>query len=255
MAFLMVASMCLGMTACVDKSPEAVVTTTTTTTVIETTTTTVTTTTTSSTVAKSTVPTPTVSYPPVGETTCLLLVNSTHPLSSKYVPNLVKIPSKYLNGSLNQVAREMYSSLIAMMDAARADGVSIYVRSPYRSYSSQNSLFRNKRNSLMNRGMSKEEAEKEAARFIAYPGTSEHQSGLAVDFNVADSEFEQQPAFTWLKQHAAEYGFIMRYPAEKSEITGIIYEPWHWRYVGREAAEEINRLGLALEEYVELVGE
>lgn len=248
-SFVTAVCCCLSLTACVAESQEMVATTT------STSTTTTTTTTASTTTQKATVASPMVSNPPIGETTCLLLVNSTHPLPSNYVPNLVKIPSKYLNGSLNQVAREMYPSLIAMMDAARADGVSLYVRSPYRSYSTQNTLFKNKRNSYINRGMSKEEAEKEAARFIAYPGTSEHQSGLAVDFNVADSEFEQQPAFTWLTENAADYGFIMRYPEEKSDVTGIIYEPWHWRYVGKKAAEEINRTGLTLEEYVELMGE
>lgn len=78
--------------------------------------------------------------------------------------------------------------------------------------------------------------------------------GLAVDFNDAETTFESTKAFSWLKQNAEDYGFIMRYPKDKEDITKITYEPWHWRYVGKDNAKEMNRLGMCLEEYVEYLG-
>lgn len=97
--------------------------------------------------------------------------------------------------------------------------------------------------------MDSSEAEAVAANSIARPGSSEHSTGLAIDFNGVSEEFDTTPEYRWLMKHAADYGFILRYAEEKESITGIRFEPWHFRYVGSEHAREINRLGLCLEEY------
>ncbi len=138
------------------------------------------------------------------------------------------------------------------MKAAWADGVQLYVRSPYRSYNTQKYLFNKKVQRVINAGTPADQAEAVAAQAVARPGTSEHQTGLAIDFNIADSEFEQMPAYGWMKEHAADYGFIMRYPKDKIDITGVMYESWHWRFVGINVAKEINTLGVTLEEYLAL---
>lgn len=96
-----------------------------------------------------------------------------------------------------------------------------------------------------------EEAEALTARSIGEPYKSEHNIGLAVDFNDVNYAFENEKAFTWLMENAENYGFILRYPADKEDITKIKYEPWHWRYVGPEYAKEMNDLGFCLEEYIE----
>ena len=104
---------------------------------------------------------------------------------------------------------------------------------------------------MTNKGLAKDKAEEEAAKTVARPGTSEHQTGLAIDFNVSSSEFDNSPAFKWMVKNAENYGFILRYPEDKTDITGIMYESWHWRFVGINTAKEINSLGLTLEEYLE----
>jgi len=183
----------------------------------------------------------------------LLLVNANNPLSADFNHNvdMASLDNTYINGSLRQVDKDMYPYLVAMLDAARNDGVWMCVCSPYRSYNVQNRLFRNKVTRVINAGTPADEAEAVAARSVARPGTSEHQTGLAVDINTASSVFESQPAFKWLKEHGEEYGFILRYPKDKMDVTGIIYEPWHWRFVGINVAKEMNSLGLTLEEYLE----
>ena len=107
----------------------------------------------------------------------------------------------------------------------------------------------------MGQGYSREAAEAEAGKVVAVPGTSEHQLGLALDIvdlnnQNLDTSQEDTPVQKWLIEHSWEYGFILRYPNDKSEITGIIYEPWHYRYVGRDAAREIHERGVCLEEYL-----
>lgn len=229
---------------------ETTVTTTTVTTTVTTTTTTIkpqaapTKTTTATTTTAPFVPDPSYSR--------LLLVNAEHPLPSGFdsTVSLTAIPSKYLNGSLNQIDREIYPYVIALLEAARADGVKLYVRSPYRSYATQNTLFKNKVSKVIAAGTPKDQAEAKAAQAVARPGTSEHQTGLAIDFNVASSTFDNSPGFKWLKEHAADYGFILRYPKDKTDITGIMYESWHWRFVGINVAKEINAADLTLEEYL-----
>ncbi len=201
----------------------------------------------------------TPSYPDVGPNgldanfSKLLLVNGEHPLPEDYdyEGNLTTIPDKYINGSLKQIDKEVWPYMKAMIEAAWEDGVKLYVWSPYRSYATQNMLFQNRVNKVKTADMTKEEAEALAATVVARPGTSEHHTGLAADFNMASSEFENTPMYEWMQQHAADYGFIMRYRGDKQEITGVIHESWHYRFVGINVAKEINRLDLCLEEYVE----
>ena len=95
-------------------------------------------------------------------------------------------------------------------------------------------------------------AEAEAATVVARPGTSEHHTGLAADFNMADDKFETTEMYRWMQEHAADYGFIMRYSGEKQSVTGVIHESWHYRFVGREAATEIMKRGITLEEFLSM---
>lgn len=187
--------------------------------------------------------------------TNLLLVNSQNPLPEDYAgeQNLITVEEKYINGNLRQINKEIWPYMKAMIEAAWADGVELYIWSPYRSYETQNKLYQNKVNKLIESGLDNQQAEAEAATVVARPGTSEHQTGLCADFNMANSKFEQTKEFAWMKENAADYGFIMRYSAEKQPITGVIHESWHWRFVGINAAKEMNELGLCLEEYVEYI--
>lgn len=187
--------------------------------------------------------------------TDLLLVNGDNPLpqDSDYASNLATIDDKYRQPGydLNQINKNVYPYMQAMCEAAWADGVELKVCSPYRSYSIQQTLFNRQVQKWKNNGYSDAEADKKAATIVARPGTSEHNTGLAIDFIKADQSFEQHPAFEWLQQHAAEYGFIMRYPESKEPITGVIYEAWHYRFVGINEAKKIKASGLCLEEYLE----
>ncbi|MEE1240029.1 MAG: M15 family metallopeptidase [Acutalibacteraceae bacterium] len=182
-----------------------------------------------------------------------LLVNGENPLPDDYdyEGNLTTIPDEYINGSLKQIDKNVWPYMKAMIDAAWADGVKLYVWSPYRSYSTQNMLFQNQVNRCIQKGTPTDKAEEEAATVVARPGTSEHHTGLAADFNMADDKFETTEMYAWMQQHAADYGFIMRYSGEKQAITGVIHESWHYRFVGINTAKEMNRLDMCLEEYVE----
>ncbi len=183
----------------------------------------------------------------------LLLVNNKNPLPENYdyEGNLVKLESKYLCGSLNRINAQIYPYLTAMVEAAWKDGVNLKVLSPYRSYATQKRLFNNKVERVKNSGTPADRAEEVAATVVARPGTSEHHTGLAVDFNSVEDTFEQTAEYRWLSQNAEDYGFILRYTAEKQNITGVIHESWHWRFVGINEAHKINDCGLCLEEYLE----
>lgn len=201
----------------------------------------------------------TPSYPSTGPNgldanyTKLLLVNGENPLPEDYdyEGNLTTIPDEYINGSLKQIDKDVWPYMKAMIDAAWADGVKLYVWSPYRSYSTQDMLFKRQIDRQIAKGVPEDKAEEAAATVVARPGTSEHHTGLAADFNMADDKFETTEMYAWMQQHAADYGFIMRYSGEKQAITGVIHESWHYRFVGINAAKEINRLNMCLEEYVE----
>ena len=183
----------------------------------------------------------------------LLLVNGKNPLPEDYdyEGNLTTIPQKYIKGSLTQIDKNIWPYLQAMLDAARSENIDIGVWSPYRSYATQKMLFEKQVTKQKNNGVPADQAEDKAATIVARPGTSEHNTGLALDINCANHSFEKTAAYKWLKENAENYGFIMRYSAEKQSITGVIHESWHWRFVGINTAKEINRLGMCLEEYVE----
>lgn len=142
--------------------------------------------------------------------------------------------------------------LNAMMDAMKKDGVTnVWVQSAYRSVSRQKELYDSSVKKYLQQGKSQEEAEKLTDEYINKPGSSDHNLGLAVDFNYVDNKFEKLDGFKWLKNNAENYGFVLRYPKDKEDITRIAYESWHWRYVGVEHAKKMNDLNMCLEEYVE----
>lgn len=206
---------------------------------------------------------PTPSYPATGPNGLdanyeqLLLVNAQNPLPENYdyEGNLTEIPTKYINGMLKQIDKNVWPYMQAMIDAQRAAETNpknwLYVRSPYRSYATQKMLFTQETNKWLKTGLSSEEAEAKAATVVTRPGTSEHNTGFSADFNIAEDSFESTPMFTWMQEHAADYGFVLRFPKDKQEITGITYESWHYRFVGINNAKEMNRLNMCLEEYVE----
>lgn len=136
-----------------------------------------------------------------------------------------------------------------MKEAAAADGIELTVISAKRSRQYQKQLFDKEVESFIAKGMSDEEAFEAAREWVALPGESEHNSGLAVDLNNLDESFEESDAFKWLSEHAHEYGFILRYPKDKVGITGVQYEPWHYRFIGVYHATQIKEKGITLEEY------
>ena len=177
-----------------------------------------------------------------GPSSLTVLVNKHYALPTGYVPELEVLGSRYGSGSLHPEAAAAFR---AMADAARADGVSLRSVSAYRSYATQKSLYNN---------YLKQYKRATVDTFSAQPGHSEHQTGLALDINVASTSahFENTAAFAWLKAHCAEYGFILRYDLGQESITGFRFEPWHYRYVGKEIASEIMSSGITYEEYAAL---
>ena len=198
-----------------------------------------------------TTPEPSAAPEPIAAGTWkLVLVNPWNPLPDNHSIQTVELK----NGL--QVDARCYPDLQAMMDACRADGLSPVICSAYRTREKQERLYQAEVERWQDRGYSQDNAKAEAGKAVAIPGTSEHQLGLAVDIvdinnQHLDETQESTEVQKWLMEHSWEYGFILRYPNEKSEITGIIYEPWHYRYVGREDAEQIHTLGVCLEEYLE----
>lgn len=180
----------------------------------------------------------------------LLLVNPWNEL-----PEDFSVELKHFSGG-HAVDARIYPDLQAMLEDARAGGLSPIVCSSYRSQEKQQALYDRKIARLQARGYSREDAEAEAGKWVAVPGTSEHQIGLAVDivslsYQLLDEAQADTAEQAWLMEHAHEYGFVLRYPKEKSSITGICYEPWHYRYVGKNAAKVMCEQGICLEEYLE----
>lgn len=139
-----------------------------------------------------------------------------------------------------------------MINDMKKDGhTSIWVQSSYRSVARQKELYENSINKYLKQGKTQEEAEKLTDEYINKPGSSDHNLGLAVDFNYVDNTFADTDEYKWLLENAENYGFILRYPKDKEDITKIAYESWHWRYVGEEHAKKMNELNMCLEEYVE----
>lgn len=146
----------------------------------------------------------------------------------------------------------IYNDLNAMFLAAQEDNITLWVASGYRSVEDQERILnREIQLHMANDGMSEEEAREYSLRTINPPGYSEHHTGLVVDLNDVDDGFEETEAYRWLEEHAAEYGFVQRYRDDKVEYTGIDNESWHYRYVGKEHAQEMERLDMCLEEYVQ----
>ena len=184
----------------------------------------------------------------------IILVNPWNYVPEDHVLDLVYLGSDYAAEG-NQVQRCCYDDLIAMISDCNKVCPQAKVVSAYRSHDLQTRNYNNRVQLYVNQGYSLEEAKRQTGMVIAVPGTSEHELGLAVD--IIDTrlwalEWEQAdlPAQQWLMENCWKYGFILRYPQDKIEITGIIYEPWHYRYVGREFAAELHESGLTLEEYI-----
>ena len=188
-----------------------------------------------------------------GDPTLLLLVNQWNQLPEDYAPELELVAE--LDGRRYELDRCCSEALWDMLADCAAAGGRPYICSAYRSAEDQQKLYQDKVRRLEKDGVSREEAPELAAESVALPGTSEHQLGLAVD--IIDEEYpfldegqEETATQIWLMENSWRYGFILRYPNGTTEQTGILYEPWHYRYVGREYAEEIHRMGLTLEEYL-----
>ena len=184
----------------------------------------------------------------------LLLVNSANPLPPSFAPASVR---SIREGIYNQYFdSRALGALEAMLDGAEAAGYEVYVRAAYRPYKYQATMFYGRATVISEeQGIEYAEAEQMARSVVAYPGTSEHQTGLCADImDSASTRMDAEtadalPVLQWLREHCAEYGFIYRYPKEKEELTGW-YEPWHFRYVGPDAAAYIMDNSLCLEEFV-----
>ncbi len=184
----------------------------------------------------------------------MILVNKENSLSREYVPADLA-PILYYAADRSPESRYMRKEAAdqfnRMAEGAAADGLEIVMTTAYRSYGFQSTLYNNYVNA---------HGQQEADRFSARPGFSEHQTGLAVDVSAPSvgyaltQDFEGTPEWNWLMDHAREYGFILRYPRGKTEITGYMYEPWHFRYVGVDAAKEIEESAITLEEYLSRSG-
>ena len=146
--------------------------------------------------------------------------------------------------------RRWWALPLALLAAAGEENVWLWTASGYRSEERQQALLDHAVRENREAGMEAGQALEDALRTIALPGHSEHQTGLALDFNDVSGDFALTEAYRWLQEHGAEYGFIQRYPAGKESVTGIAEESWHYRYVGRPHAQAMKRLGLCLEEYV-----
>ncbi len=156
----------------------------------------------------------------------ILVANKTYPLPESYAPGWDE---------------EASSQLHVMFAAAKKDGISLFVKSGYRSYVDQRIIYN---------GYVARDGKEAADRYSARPGHSEHQTGLAFDLNSTENSFANTPEAAWIAANSYKYGFIVRYPKDKEHITGYIYEPWHVRYLGIEKATEVYESGLCLEEFL-----
>ncbi len=183
----------------------------------------------------------------------LLLVNKTHPLDSDWKPNLIRIREYGV-----EVDSSIADHLREMLAAGEKKGLSFWIASAYRSTQRQRELLDEDIEALIHKGYSYSEAYEEVVRETMPVGCSEHATGLAVDivakdYQILDEKQGRTDEILWLQQNCSRYGFILRYPEGKEDITKVSYESWHFRYVGVEAAEEIMSQGLTLEEYMESV--
>lgn len=175
----------------------------------------------------------------------LVLVNRDNYIPDDYEMDLMELS----NGQ--KIDSRIYPYLQEMFDDARNAGVYPFVRDGYRTAEEQQQILDDKIAAYRSEGYTKHMAEETAMEWVALPGTSEHQLGLAVDINADTSKCSRDDVYNWLLENSYKYGFIQRYPSGKTSITGVANEPWHYRYVGKKAAEEIHQSGMCLEEYVE----
>lgn len=184
----------------------------------------------------------------------MILVNHTNKMPENYTFETAECGSKTaVNKTLQTVA---CNAFLELQKAAAAENVTVWMQSGYRSVKYQTSLYERKTKYYLDKGYDNATAKEKAAAVVNPPGYSEHNCGLAADLNSPehtglDEGFEKTAAFRWLCEHAGDYGFILRYPKDAEDKTEIIYEPWHWRYVGVENAAKINASGLCFEEYIE----
>ena len=181
--------------------------------------------------------------PDAGEKGGLILVNRANGLPDGFCADLADIDGV-------QVARVLVDEFLEMREAAKMDGVDILIGSAYRSEAEQAQVFKEAVVAYIGEGFSESEAAQRASYTVAPPGHSEHETGLALDFSLAGDAEKQAEMWDWLSRNAHEYGFILRYPDGKGNITGCVYEPWHYRYVGKDHARAIYGQGLVLEEYL-----
>ena len=161
----------------------------------------------------------------------ILIANKTYSLPESYAPGIDKTAESALN---------------KMINAAKQDGINLFIKSGYRSYSTQKTLYNNY---VARDGVAA------ADRYSARPGHSEHQTGLAFDLNSLEQSFDETKEVKWLAEHCNEYGFIIRYPKDKEDVTGYMYEPWHVRYLGDDIAKDVYESGKCLEEYLGITSE
>ena len=172
----------------------------------------------------------------------ILLCNRWNPIPDDYEMQLVAIGKFKMDATCADKMQKM-------IDEAKADGVTLKINNTYRSKQKQQSMWETRRVKYMGQGMTLAEANAYIGRSVAVPGTSEHQTGLGVDI------MGSQKVYDWLAKNSWKYGFILRYPDDKMDVTGIIYEPWHFRYVGEAFAKEVYDSGLCLEEYLQFLKE
>lgn len=175
--------------------------------------------------------------------TLMVLCNKYYKMPESYVAkDLVTVPERYhaADGKEYKLDERALKDYMVMAEDAKSQGVDLLVVSAYRTYDFQKRLYNT---------YAEKNGVKDADTYSARPGHSEHETGLAVDLNRVDLDFENTEAFKWLDENAHEYGFILRYPKDQTQITGYMYEPWHYRYVGKEVAKQIKEEGITFEAY------
>lgn len=175
----------------------------------------------------------------------LIVVNPWNKIPENYSVSLTELS----NGKM--IDSRIYPALQEMFDAMRADGIYPVVGEGYRTHEEQQQMMDEKISSFILQGYSQKDAKQLAKELVAKPGTSEHELGIAVDINAEQPRSANEEVYSWLAENAYQYGFILRYPQYKYSVTGFDYEPWHYRYVGTEAALEIYTQQITLEEYLQ----
>lgn len=176
----------------------------------------------------------------------LMLVNRWHKIPEGYQPELTQLRDGHA------VDSRIYPELQKMFDDARNEGILPKITSSFRTAEDQQRIMDEKISEYRSKGYADDEAKEIAEKWVAAPGTSEHQIGMAVDISTADENRQDaSTVWRWLNENSYKYGFILRYPEDKTEITGVMHERWHYRYVGKEAANEIYMQNICLEEYLE----